>query len=92
MVRTSWHPAFKNGEVPERLAANPHVLAQKDLDARWTEKNDILQLRDGQGFTVISFFTVLIPGSKPSIVSMSFRSRSVAAVPEMVAVRSSMAR
>jgi len=32
---------IKNGEVPERLAANPHVLAQKDLDARWTEKNDI---------------------------------------------------
>ena len=32
---------IKNGEVPERLAANPHVLAQKDLDARWTKKNAI---------------------------------------------------
>src|SRR5215469_11683376 len=32
---------IKNGEVPERIAANPHVLAQKDLDARWTKKNDV---------------------------------------------------
>jgi IS5 family transposase len=32
---------IKNGEVPERFTANPHVLAQKDCDARWTKKNDI---------------------------------------------------
>jgi IS5 family transposase len=31
---------IKRGEVPERIAANPHVLAQKDLDARWTKKGD----------------------------------------------------
>ena len=31
---------IKNCEVPERIAANPHVLAQKDLDARWTKKGD----------------------------------------------------
>jgi IS5 family transposase len=32
---------IKNGEVPERIAANPNVLAQKDLDARWTQKNGV---------------------------------------------------
>jgi IS5 family transposase len=32
---------IKKGEVPERIAANPHVLAQKDLDARWTEKGAV---------------------------------------------------
>jgi IS5 family transposase len=32
---------IKKGEVPERFAANPHVLAQKDLDARWTKKGDV---------------------------------------------------
>jgi len=31
---------IKRGEVPERIAANPNVLAQKDLDARWTKKGD----------------------------------------------------
>ena len=31
---------IKRGEVPERIAANPNVLAQKDLDARWTQKGD----------------------------------------------------
>ena len=31
---------IKNCEVPERIAANPHVLAQKDLDARWTKKGE----------------------------------------------------
>jgi IS5 family transposase len=31
---------IKNGEVPERFTANPHVLAQKDCDARWTKKGD----------------------------------------------------
>ena len=40
-VKQKQFKQIKNGEVPERLAANPHVLAQKDLDARWTEKNDI---------------------------------------------------
>jgi IS5 family transposase len=32
---------IKAGEVPESIASNPHVLAQKDLDARWTKKNDV---------------------------------------------------
>jgi len=31
---------IKNCEVPERIASNPHILAQKDLDARWTKKGD----------------------------------------------------
>jgi transposase len=29
---------IKNCEVPERIASNPHVLAQKDLDAEWAKK------------------------------------------------------
>jgi len=32
---------IKNGEVPETLSENPHVLSQKDMDARWTKKNDV---------------------------------------------------
>jgi IS5 family transposase len=32
---------IKKGEIPETLSANPHVLAQKDTDARWTKKNDV---------------------------------------------------
>jgi IS5 family transposase len=32
---------IKNGEIPETLSANPHVLAQKDTDARWTKKNEV---------------------------------------------------
>jgi IS5 family transposase len=31
---------IKACEVPERLAENPHVLAQKDLDAEWAKKGD----------------------------------------------------
>jgi transposase, IS5 family len=31
--------AIKNNETPEHFLANPHKLAQKDLDARWTKKN-----------------------------------------------------
>jgi len=30
----------KQGEIPESFSANPHVLAQKDCDARWTKKGD----------------------------------------------------
>jgi len=30
----------KNGETPEKWKENPHKLAQKDTDARWTKKND----------------------------------------------------
>jgi len=30
----------KNGETPEEWKENPHKLAQKDTDARWTKKND----------------------------------------------------
>lgn len=29
----------KQGEIPEEWQENPHKLAQKDLDARWTQKN-----------------------------------------------------
>lgn len=31
---------IKNGEVPEEWEENPHKLAQKDVDARWTKKGD----------------------------------------------------
>ena len=27
--------------MPASFSANPHVLAQKDIDARWTKKNDV---------------------------------------------------
>ena len=30
---------IKRGEVPENWASNPHKMAQKDRDARWTKKN-----------------------------------------------------
>jgi len=30
---------LKAGQVPEEWDANPHMLRQKDLDARWTQKN-----------------------------------------------------
>ena len=33
---------IKSCEVPERIAANPHVLAQKALDAEWAKKGDKL--------------------------------------------------
>ena len=33
---------IKSCEVPERMAANPHVLAQKDLDAEWAKKGNEL--------------------------------------------------
>ena len=31
---------IKVGEVPERIVSNPHVLAQKDLEAEWAKKGD----------------------------------------------------
>jgi len=31
---------IKACEVPENIASNPHVLAQKDLDAEWAKKGD----------------------------------------------------
>ena len=31
---------IKKGEIPETFSANPHILAQKDCDARWTKKGD----------------------------------------------------
>ena len=31
---------IKNGEIPESLSSNPHVLAQKDTDAEWAKKGD----------------------------------------------------
>lgn len=33
---------IKNGEMPEEWRKNPHKLAQKDTDARWTKKGDEL--------------------------------------------------
>jgi IS5 family transposase len=32
---------IKSGDIPESFKANPHKLAQKDTDARWTKKNDV---------------------------------------------------
>jgi transposase, IS5 family len=32
---------IKNGEIPEKFTENPHKLAQKDTDARWTKKGNI---------------------------------------------------
>jgi IS5 family transposase len=32
--------AVKNGEIPDDWKDNPNKLRQKDLDARWTKKND----------------------------------------------------
>ena len=31
---------IKNGETPAEWEKNPHKLSQKDVDARWTKKND----------------------------------------------------
>ena len=31
---------IKSGETPEEWKENPHKVAQKDTDARWTKKND----------------------------------------------------
>jgi IS5 family transposase len=32
---------IKDGEIPARFEANPHVKSQKDTDARWTKKNKV---------------------------------------------------
>jgi IS5 family transposase len=32
---------IKAGEIPEKFTDNPHKLAQKDTDARWTQKNNV---------------------------------------------------
>jgi len=32
---------IKSGEIPENFTENPHRLAQKDTDARWTKKNEV---------------------------------------------------
>lgn len=32
---------IKEGKVPEEFEKNPHKKAQKDVDARWTQKNNI---------------------------------------------------
>jgi IS5 family transposase len=31
---------IKNGEIPNEWKGNPHKMAQKDVDARWTKKGD----------------------------------------------------
>jgi IS5 family transposase len=31
---------IKQGEIPESLSSNPHVLSQKDTDAEWAKKGD----------------------------------------------------
>lgn len=32
---------IKSGEIPDGFKENPHKLAQKDTDARWTKKNNV---------------------------------------------------
>jgi IS5 family transposase len=32
---------IKAGEIPESFTQNPHKLSQKDVDARWTKKNEV---------------------------------------------------
>ena len=32
---------IKEGEIPDRIKANPHVESHKDLDARWVQKNEV---------------------------------------------------
>ena len=32
---------IKSGEIPKSFTDNPHKLAQKDTDARWTKKNNV---------------------------------------------------
>ncbi len=32
---------IKAGETPPKFVNHPHKLAQKDMDARWTKKNDV---------------------------------------------------
>jgi len=32
---------IKEGKIPERIEANPHVKSHKDTDARWTKKNNV---------------------------------------------------
>ena len=32
---------IKEGQIPEKFTDNPHKLAQKDTDARWTKKGDV---------------------------------------------------
>lgn len=32
---------IKEGQIPEKFADNPHKLAQKDTDARWTKKGGV---------------------------------------------------
>lgn len=33
---------IKEGKIPEGWQKNPHKLSQKDVDARWTKKNNEL--------------------------------------------------
>ena len=40
LVRKTIKLKIKNGETPKEWEKNPHKLAQKDTDARWTKKND----------------------------------------------------
>lgn len=32
---------IKEGNIPEDWQSNPHKLSQKDIDAKWTKKNDV---------------------------------------------------
>lgn len=32
---------IKNGETPDSFKENPHKASQKDIDARWTQKNNV---------------------------------------------------
>ena len=37
---------IKNGQVPEKWLQQPHKRAQKDIDARWTKKNNVSHFGD----------------------------------------------
>jgi transposase, IS5 family len=39
--RESDNELIKKGEIPEKFTENPHKLAQKDTDARWTQKGGV---------------------------------------------------
>lgn len=55
---------IKEGEVPTEWQANPHKLAQKDVDARWTKKHGISHygyknhINSDVGFKFIRRYTV----------------------------------
>ena len=43
--RRAENAQIKAGQVPPEWQQEPHKLAQKDTDARWTKKNNVSDLR-----------------------------------------------